>query len=241
MSGGGKSLAGLVAVSLAAVATLPVFVNFSLAPAISRLVIEGARREAERIAVHLAEPFSDASGLIRPERVTPEFRETMARHMRSFNLEKLKVFSPSGEIVFATEPVEEGMVYSKTYFRELVTTGRTLTNVVRRNGRTEEGRIAQLDLVETYVPFPREGKVAGVLEIYCDITPRTSALNRLIGRANSTMVIVAASFLAALVIAAWRAGRAVRELERECERGSERAAAALREQREARDRLERSG
>ena len=241
MSGGRKGLAGVAVASLAAVAALPVFVNLYLEPAISRLVIEGARMDAERIAVHLAEPFSDASGLIRPERVTPEFRETMARHMRSFNLEKLKIFAPTGEIVFATEPAEEGMVYSKTYFRELVATGRTLTNVVRRNGRTEEGRIAQLDLVETYVPFPRQGKVAGVLEIYCDITARTSALNRLIGRANSTMVIVAAAFLAALVLAAWRAGRAVRELERECERESERAAAALREQREARDLPEPAG
>ena len=220
-------LAGLVAVSLAAVVAFPLFTAFYLAPSFSRLIIEGAQREAERTAAHLAEPFLDASGLVRPEQVTAAFRETVAGHLRNFKLEKLKVFAPSGEIVFSTDPAEEGMVNQKPYFREMVAAGRTHTNVVRKGDPTQEGRRAQADVVETYVPLMRGGRFAGAFEIYYDITARTEEMSRLLGRSNLIVLLMAGGFLAAVVLSSLRAGRAVRERDR--------AAEALREQR---DRLE---
>ena len=220
-------LAGLVAVSLAAVVAFPLYSALYLSPSFSRLITEGARREAERTAAHLAESFFDASGLIRPEQVTPAFRERIARDLQSFNLEQLKAFAPSGEIVFSNDLAEEGKMNTKPYFREVVAAGRTHTTVVRRDGHTQEGRIVQIDVVETYVPVMRGGKFAGAFEIYYDITGRTREMNRLLGRSHTIVFLMAGGFLAAVALASLRAARAVRERDRATE--------ALREQR---DRLE---
>jgi len=216
-------LAGLVIVSLAAVVALPLFNAFYLSPSFSRLIIEGARMEAERTAAHLAESFFDASGLIRAAQITPELRARIARDLRILNLEKLKAFAPSGEIVFSSDPAEEGMVNTKPYFREVVATGRTHTEVVHRDGRTAEGRAEQFDVVETYVPVMRGGRFAGAFEVYYDITARTAAMNSFLGRANLIAALMAAIFLVVLVVVALRALRTARECERDREQLRERS------------------
>lgn len=220
-------LAGLIAVSLAAVVAFPLFTAFYLAPSFSHLIIEGAQKEAERTADHLAEPFFDQAGLIPSGQVTPEFRETIARHLHSFKLERLKVYAPSGKIVFSDDPLEEGKVNDKPYFREIVAAGRTHTNVVLKDERTQEGRRERVDVVETYVPVMRGGRFAGAFEIYYDITARTAEMKSLLGRSNVIVFLMAGGFLAAVILSSLRAGRAMRERDG--------AAEALREQR---DRLE---
>lgn len=219
-------LASLVVISLAAVVAFPLFTALYLAPSFSRLIIENAQKDAERTAAHLAGMFFDESGPIRPEQLTPALRAAVAGDLDSFNLEKLKVFSPSGRILFSTDPDEEGMVVSKPYFRE-VAAGRVHTSVVRKNGRTQEGRRSEVDAVETYVPIMRGGVFSGAFEIYFDITTRTAEMNRLLGHSNLIVFLMAGGFLAAVGLSSRRAFRAVRERDR--------AAEALREQR---DRLE---
>ena len=204
-------LEGLVAAALAAVVALPLLTAIYIAPAVFRLATAGVRAEAERTAAHLAEPFFDASGLVRPRQFTPAFRAGVAMHLRDFGLERVKVFAPSGEIVFSDDPGEEGKVNSKPYFREVVAAGRTHTTVVRRDGRSQEGRRVLTDVVESYVPIMRGGRFAGALEVYYDISARTAEVDRFIGRLRLVVSLVAAALLAIVASLALRAQRAVRE------------------------------
>jgi len=210
-------LAGLVTAALVAVVAFPLYTAFYLSPSYSRLILESAQREAERIAMHLSGSFFGAAGPIRAEEITAAFRSTVADDLRSFNLEKLKAFGPTGEIVFSTDPAEEGMVNAKPYFREVVATGRVHTTVVRRDGRTQEGRTVQIDVVETYVPVMRAGRFAGAFEIYYDITARTAEMDRQFGRSNLIVLLMAGGLLAAVALSSVRAGRAARERDRGAE------------------------
>lgn len=95
-------------------------------------------------------------------------------------------FAPDGTIVFSTDPAEEGTVNNRPYFSEVVAAGRTYTSVVRKEGRTQEGRTVPVDVVETYVPVMRGGRFTGAFEIYLDITDRTAEVSRLLRRSNLT-------------------------------------------------------
>ena len=204
-------LEGVVAAALAAVVASPLLTALYTAPAVFRLATAGVRAEAERTASHLAGLFFDSSGLVRPEQFTPAFREEVARHLGAFNLERVKVFAASGEIVFSDDPGEEGKVNSKPYFREVVAAGRTHTTVVRRDARSQEGRRVLTDVVESYVPIMRGGRFAGALEVYYDISARTAEVDRFIGRLTLVVSLLAAALLAVVASLALRAQRALRD------------------------------
>jgi hypothetical protein len=93
---------------------------------------------------------------------------------------KLRVFSPAGEIIYSTDPNEIGIVNEDRYFREVVARGSTYTKVVRKNQLSMEGERLTADAVEFYIPIMRGCSLAGVLELYQDITSKQKALEKLV-------------------------------------------------------------
>jgi signal transduction histidine kinase len=220
-------LVGLIAVSLAAVAAFTLYNALYLAPAYSRLVVESAQKDAERVAVHLSAQFFGKSGLLASLENTPAFRAAVADHLAGYNLERLKAFAPDGTIVFSTVPSEEGTRNTKPYFLEIVARGRAHSVVVPRNGRTLDERPVRVDVVETYVPVMRGGRFAGAFETYHDVTGQMEKAEDLLARSNLIVLLMAGALVAAAAVASRRAVLAIRERDQ--------AARALQQER---DRLE---
>lgn len=207
-------LVGVVAVALAAVASFALYNAFYLAPAYTRLVVEHAERDAERVATHLAAQFFGSAGLREPLEKTPAFRTAVAERLAVYGLERLKAFAPDGTVVFSTDPAEEGTRNTKPYFVETVARGRRHTVVVRRGGRSQEGRRLPVDVVETYVPVTRGGRFAGAFEVYYDVTEPLAQAAALLARSNLIVLLAAGVLTAAVAVSSRRALLAMRERER---------------------------
>ncbi len=204
-------LLSLIAVSLAAVTAFALYNALYLGPAYSRLVIENAQKDADRVAVHLSQQFFGDAGLLAPLELTPAFRAAVEEHLAVFGLERLKAFSPNGTVVFSTAPAEEGARNTRPYFQEIVARGRPHSNVVPRNGKTLDGRPVKVDVVEVYVPIMRSGRFAGAFEIYFDVTGQMEQAGELLARSNFIVLFIAAGLTSAVAVASRRAVRAVRE------------------------------
>ncbi|MDT8335576.1 MAG: PAS domain S-box protein, partial [Desulfurivibrionaceae bacterium] len=87
-----------------------------------------------------------------------------------FNLLKIKLFSPLGEVVYSTSPEDIGVINRHGYFHEVVAAGREFTKVVAKETASLEGQTFTVDVMESYVPLMRNGKFIGAFEIYYDIT-----------------------------------------------------------------------
>jgi|GEM_PF-903532 len=188
-----KSLPFLVVVAVAAVVFLPVYILTYLYPSIDKLLIQDAEHHARSVASHFSLHLDAAGEHLRYRDITPELKQEIALTVSNFSLEKLKVFSATGEILFSTAPEEIGQVNDQDYFRSVVMRGKNFTKMVRRNTSTLEGRTVTRDVIETYVPIFGRDRVVGAFEIYYDITELREMFGNLIHR--STIVIYGVSIL----------------------------------------------
>jgi signal transduction histidine kinase len=112
----------------------------------------------------------------------------------------LKVFSPTGEVVFSDDPNEVGEINQNTYFQEFVAKGEVFAMVVPKDSDSLEGRKVTSDVLETYVPLMNDRRFLGAFEIYYDITGRRKQLNRLISHSSTITIIFASGFLIAIIL-----------------------------------------
>jgi hypothetical protein len=102
-------------------------------------------------------------------RVNHNIIETIRKNL---NIIKIKVFSPSGEVIYSTEPKDIGIINKKEYFHEIVARGKNYAKVVQKDTRSLEDQLMKSDVVETYVPIMDADRFLGAFEIYYDITDR---------------------------------------------------------------------
>ena len=124
------------------------------------------------------------------------------------NLEKLQIFSKSGEILYSSNPKDIGNFNKEEYLDDIVDRGRVSTNLVRKNSKSREGRIVTADVVETYVPIMKDDKLIGAFEIYYDITLRKQKLDALLRRSSYILFAVASGLWVALLIILFKASQA---------------------------------
>ncbi|HBI15578.1 MAG TPA: hypothetical protein DDY20_08715 [Desulfobulbaceae bacterium] len=195
-----KVLLYLLVPSCVAALILPVFTFTSLYPAIDNLLVSNAEHQARMVAGHLATYITVPSGdSLRPGDITPDLRDEIAKLSESFALEKVKVFSDEGEVLFSTSQDEIGSRNDSEYFHTVVLRGKNFSKMVSKDSRTLEGRAANKDLIETYVPIRARDGVAGAFEIYYDITSLKGLLADLVHRASILIYGVSLVLLAALL------------------------------------------
>lgn len=199
-------LRGILIVSVLAVIILPVYTFFFMNPAFTNLLIENAENEAVRVARHSAVTLlrAEAEGL-KKEAIPDDFPSHIKTLQEDFDLVKVKVFSPVGEIIYSTDPREIGHINKEKYFHEIVAKGNNYTKVVKKQTQTLEGLKLSADVVETYVPIMSGSKFVGAFEIYFDITERKKKIDDLISHSHNIIFVIAAGLLAAVVISSLRA------------------------------------
>ena len=152
-----------------------------ISPKHTDLLVENTEEEALRAGAHLSFMlFGKDEGVITQESLSNVNVQMIMEDIRRLVIQKLKIFSSSGEILFSTDRKEIGQVNRKDYFVQVVAKGTPYTKTVSKNSESAEGIISKTDVVESYIPIMRQEKFAGAFEIYYDISKRKSKLDGLV-------------------------------------------------------------
>ncbi len=195
-----KVLLLLLIPSCVAVLFLPVFTFSYLYPAINGLLISDAEHQARMVADHLTTYINVAEDGLHPRDITFDLRDEIAEMADHFSLEKVKVFSKEGEVLYSTFQEDIGARNDNEYFHTIVLRGKNFTRLVKKDARTLEGRKVKKDVIETYTPIWSRDNVVGAFEIYYDISAMKGLLASLAHRSTIIIYSVSLVLIAALLV-----------------------------------------
>jgi signal transduction histidine kinase len=200
-----KLLRNLLILSLVIAVLFPGYEYLFVHPAYNDLLAEETESEAVRYASYIVQALGLENQSLTRHSLPEGLEKQLHPASRDTRLIKLRIFSAQGEIIFSTEQGEIGSLNKNEYFRNIVATGRVYSKIVRKDSRTAEGDVAQLDIVETYVPFMAGGAFGGAVEIYSDVTASVIRVKRLSLHSMLTTLLMSCGFLLAIYLALWRA------------------------------------
>ncbi len=192
-------LRNLLVTSLAVALVFPVYSAFFVFPAINDQIAAATEDEAVRVADYLASFLISRNTVLKAETLSGDMPEKIMRLQKDLRLEKIKIFSEKGKIIFSTDRRDIGETNTREYFDEIVAHNHVFSEIILKNTKSMEGRIVKADVVETYVPILSGGKFAGAFEIYYDITERKQRLNGLVRHIYFVFFGIAATFLATII------------------------------------------
>ena len=149
----------------------------------------------------------------------------ISKALSTLALEKVKIFSSDGTILYSTDHKDEGTINTKPYFAQTVQQGKIYSKIDPKQTLTAEGRLVQRDVAEIYVPVVDGGDFTGAFEVYYDITTRKAALDKLVSQTTSLGVGVAVlmfGLILSMLIRAGRSGLRRQEVEHELHLSHER-------------------
>ncbi len=200
-----KLLRNLLILSLAITIFLPGHEYLVVHPAYRAFLTVETENEAVRYASYMVRSLGLENQSLTKDLLPEGFEKSLQPASRDDKLIKLRIFSAEGETLFSTEAEEIGNVNENSYFREIVAKGQVYSKVVQKNRETAEGVVAQVDIVETYVPFMADNAFGGAIEVYSDVTESVSKASVLSLHAMLTTFILSLGFLLAISIALYRA------------------------------------
>jgi hypothetical protein len=171
---------------------------YYLKPRFEKEIIEEAQRNSQKVAEHFINDQL-AEILNYDPSIFQRIEEDIERDINTFDLWKVRLFSPDGNIIYSSKKSEIGDVNKRTYFRQIVAKGQLYTKTVEKGHMTESGTLAPYDVVETYVPIMVEGKFMGAYEIYLNVTEQMGRLKNLFWRSYGVSIPIIV-FLVSLVL-----------------------------------------
>ncbi len=173
---------------------------YLILPKFTSFLVDNIEQEALRHSRHLAKKITDKNGLLTDESVRQWTQNEEGLNLEDFNLQKIKVFKATGEVVFSTDPGDVGEINKETYFRETVARGEIFSNIVLREKRTMEGELFPVDVLELYVPIISDSLFQGAFELYYDITQSSRKLQILASKTVYPPAIATISLLAIIFL-----------------------------------------
>ena len=174
---------------------------FITIPSFTKLLINTTENDAVRITKHLASSLLiSEKNEIGKDSLHIQLLKEVGKIKEDFELMNLKVFSPSGEIVFSGDQNEIGKMNQRGYFHDIVAKGKVYAEVVPKDKESLEGQKVTSDVLETYVPIMNDGRFLGAFEIYYDITDRKKQLDKLISQSSTITFMFASGLLIAIML-----------------------------------------
>jgi PAS domain S-box-containing protein len=199
-----RFLIAILLISIIAVLFLPFYTNIYLYPKFTKHILADAENSSIQIAKHLIHYFEEPKKVFTRDHITSDVREEVQEMLSDFGCEKVKIFSPDGEIIYSTDPKDIGEIKTRDYFIAVVTKGVNFSKVVNKDTKTAEGRIVSVDVMETYVPFMFDNKIVGAGEVYFDITEHKKNIEELIRKSSITVFAVTLILLIAVLATLYR-------------------------------------
>ncbi|MFZ0450590.1 MAG: EAL domain-containing protein [Desulfatiglandaceae bacterium] len=195
-------------IAIIGVMALSSYTLLVISPKYTNLLVENTEEEAIRAGAHLSFMlFGKDEGAITQDSLSNVSVPMIMEDIHHLVIQKLKIFSSSGEILFSTDKEEIGQINRKDYFVQVVAKGKPYTKTVNKNSESAEGIISKTDVVESYVPIMRQDKFAGAFEIYYDISKRKSKLDGLVTRMYWTIFPSSLALLGIIVFLSLKASR----------------------------------
>ncbi|MFH1216771.1 MAG: histidine kinase [Pseudomonadota bacterium] len=209
----------LVFLSLIAILILPLYTVFFLSPSFVDFIIKSHKELAIDVAIHMeSKLIPDRSQRLTRDILTPLVLKRISGTADDFNLLKVRIMFPDGEIFFSSRPEEVGQFIGFAEFKQTVASGKPSVQMIKKGEKSSEGLIVPGDIVETYVPILREGKAIGVFEIYYDVTRKKEELNSLVRTLYWTLFPIATILFCAVILSCRRANKNIaRRIEAEKE------------------------
>ena len=197
-------------ISFAVAIIYPLVNIYVIFPSFRQLLVQDTEDDAVRVAAHILSMVVSNKNELNN---SGEFTEMTEKAKEDFKLEKIKVFSKNGEIIFSTDPQDIGKINRKPYFYEIVARGNRYTKIVQKGTKTLEGRTVDVDVVETYVPIMKGDEFIGAFEIYYDVTARNMELNKTAFNASIISFVMVFTFFIITMAVLFREDRGTDVLE----------------------------
>ncbi len=168
---------------------LPLFDMVYLYPATSSLLNEKVRLEAEHLGRYLAQDFA-------PQGEAEKLQGQLYAMVDSFALLRASIRTPSGEVLFSTDPQQLGQRRDTAFFRRALRRGEAYSR--QFPVQLEQGKEVHY-LLETQSPIIQEGDLVAVLELIHDISGQRQQLDQALSRASLFLFIAAALLMAGIV------------------------------------------
>jgi PAS domain S-box-containing protein len=199
-----RFLTSILILSITAVLFLPLYTSFYLYPAFTRHLMGDAEGAAIKLANHIIHYLEEPEEGLDYEHMTVDVIEEVQEMVLDFGCEKVKLFAPSGKIIYSTDPDDIGQINTKDYFKPVITSGIPFTKIVTKNSTTAEGRTVSVDVVETYQPLKFDDRIIGASEVYFDITEHRKSVTALIRHSSVIIFSVTLFLLVAVLVTLFR-------------------------------------
>ena len=200
-----------VSVSLVAISLFPIYTVFFLAPRFKELLVENTKDEAIRLAGYFSTFVVEEGKELRKGTLPTHLLDRLGSLAGDERLVKMRVFSASGEIIYSTDSTEVGHFNKEAYFRQIAATGTGRAEVIPRQSTSLENEVVPADVIETYVPITKGGRVLGVFELYHNVSKERKDLDRLIYRSYGTLFMMAIGLLVLVLVSSFQAHRSMKE------------------------------
>jgi signal transduction histidine kinase len=184
--------------------TYPLISIYYIFPSFSSLVVKNTEDEGVRLARNLMSTVVSERGELKKPK---DFQDEIRRIKDDFRLDKVKVFSDDGKVVYSTDEKDIGEMNTRSYFREIVGRGDTHTKFVRKETQSLEGKLMKADVVETYVPIMKNDTFLGAFEIYYDVTLKNQLLKQRIFRFTVIMLALMILFIVVILLTLFRSDK----------------------------------
>lgn len=185
-----------------------------LSPSFTELLIEDKKNDALRLALFFSNSLVSETGELKKGALPERFLSWVNSLNQNARYAKLKIFLPSGEIIYSTEPADIGHTNTRSYFRDIKTHSTVRAEVIPRNSASLENEVMPADVVETYVPIMKDDRLIGVFEIYYDISAERQKLAALVYRSYGILFTIAVGLLAAVIVTFLKARKNIEERDR---------------------------
>jgi PAS domain S-box-containing protein len=210
-----RYLRNILFICIVTIIVLLVFIFSILSFSVTRILSENSKHDSEVLAQHLSSMLITEDDELKSISIPPDLSREINKLKNDFNLHKIKIFTPEGEVVYSTDQKDIGFINTKKYFRDVVVSGKTYASTIKKGALSLEDQETTVDVIETYMPIiSGSGTIIGVLEIYYDIAFIKNRIDRLVLVSIFTVLILSIGFLTAVIVISVKADRTVIERNR---------------------------
>lgn len=191
--------------------TLPIYNGLVSHPAMVKLMLHNTELSAVNVANHIVEESFPLNADTFGTQLTAEQQDVLSQLKKHFDLNRIKVFAPSGLIIFSTRSEDIGKTNQKAYFHHKVARGETVSKLVSKQQPSMEGVKVNRDVVEIYVPVMADKTFLGAFEFYFDVTEQKAGIASLADNSFSFLLLVTLGFLSLFAIVGAKMRQAVKK------------------------------
>lgn len=206
-----KFLVITLLLAIAMGSALPIYNALVSHPAMVKLLRHNTEQSAVKTAHHIVENFLPLKADTFSKPLSPAQQNSILQLKKNYGLTRVKVFDPSGRIIFSTRSQDIGDINKKDYFHHKVARGETVNKLVNKKQQSMEGVEVNRDVAEIYIPVMMDKTFVGAFEFYFDITEQKTAIDSLADSSFNFLLLVTVGFLSLFGFVGVRMRQAVKK------------------------------